>query len=482
MLSGDNGILKQAGNAKTQTDIAGEKEILQTSTLATMGKSKYGEITKEKLDAELNKNIGSTNYSSNLVDDGIEVTFTNSGRTYLVDYNGNVEKAAPQIAVDENSLIITNTDGSSITPGQIEQGTALKISFNASIQGGTITVSPSLPHTTTAEEIAAKSVTFTITAVVPNETVEPIEYTVDLKDVYKSNVVSMEELKANASTYFGYDVINYAETLPSNLQDTEWQLFYAGALDGETEERIYLISKEYVKNTVLPAKDGAKPIATSGSNYKAAFGTNSTTGIMPKYSGSSNVATNMRKYNKDYFKDYTSTWSNMKAVAYMLDTTTWSPFATSSRNYAEYAIGGPSVELLFTAYNKYKGLAGNTAYKADAKSANGYQISKNGGTTYANAYSNMIESDVTSGENKKDNPYSVSSLSSQANFYWLSSPSYDNSGGIINVTKLGAINDTHYYSDVNAGFRPLVLLNSSFQLEKTTSGGKEVFQIVPKEE
>ena len=302
MLSGDNGILKQAGNAKTQTDIAEEKEILQTASLAAMGKSKYGDITKEKLDNELDNNIGNENYSSELVENGISVTFKNSERTYIIDYNGNVEKAAPKIAVDENSLTITNTDGSSITKGQVEQGTALKISFNASVKGGTVSISPSLPHTTTTEEIEAKSVTFTITASVPDETVEPLEYTVNLKDVYKSNVVSMEELKTQASKYFGYDVINYAETLPSNLRDTKWQLFYAGALDGETEERIYLISKEYVKNTVLPAKDGAIPIAIDGSDYKVKFGNSEGDGIMPKYTGSANIATSMKKYNKKLFK------------------------------------------------------------------------------------------------------------------------------------------------------------------------------------
>ena len=99
---------------------------------------------------------------------------------------------------------------------------------------------------------------------------------------------------------------------------------------------------------------------------------------MSQYSGSEDIAENVKKYNKDYFKDYTSTYSNMKAVAYMLDTTTWRPFANSSEQYAEWAIGGPSVELLFLAYNKYKGLIGNTAYVADARSIYGYKISKDG--------------------------------------------------------------------------------------------------------
>ena len=98
MLSGDNGILKQAGNAKTQTDIAEEKELLQTSALAAISKEKYGNISKEKLDIELDKTLGVTNYSSEEVDEGIQVTFK-SNRTYIVDNDGNVEKAVPIVSV-----------------------------------------------------------------------------------------------------------------------------------------------------------------------------------------------------------------------------------------------------------------------------------------------------------------------------------------------------------------------------------------------
>ena len=134
MLSGDNSILGQAGNAKKQTDIAGEKEILQISAVSAMGKNKYGDITKEKLDNELNSNIGSTNYSSKLVDNGIEVTFTNSGRTYIVDYDGNVELsiAKPKIA---NSKIV-NSLGNEVS--EAEEAEQLYIIITPSIDGGTI--------------------------------------------------------------------------------------------------------------------------------------------------------------------------------------------------------------------------------------------------------------------------------------------------------------------------------------------------------
>ena len=92
MLSGDNSIIEQAGNAKTQTDIAQEKEILEQATVVAMGKSKYGNVEKQYLDPELNKY--SEIEGTEDVDDGIEVTFK-SGRVYLVDADGNVNQLIP---------------------------------------------------------------------------------------------------------------------------------------------------------------------------------------------------------------------------------------------------------------------------------------------------------------------------------------------------------------------------------------------------
>ena len=477
MITGDNSILQKAQDAKKYNDQGTAKEQVQLTVLGTMNTN--GSINKERFKSGI-EDIGGT-----VTGEDFPLTVALNGFTFEVDGEGNVTKVGPSITVDESSLKFTKTDGSSITKGQVEQGTALKITFNASVEGGTVTVDPSLPHTTTTEEISAKEVTFNITASVPGETVEPITYKVSLKDVYKSNVVGMEELKANANKYFGYDVINYAQTLPANLQDTKWQLFYAGKLDDTDtteQDRIYIIIKDYAKNTVLPAKNGAKPISDKGKN--AHFSTykrnvaDINDGVCQSsiYTGASAVATSMQKYNRDYFNDYTSTNPNMRAVAYMLDTTTWSPFATSTKNYAEWAIGGPTIELLFTAYNKYAG----TSYEADALSAIGYKVRKTSSDSFSNSISSAIQNDT----DIIDNPYSISKERIGGNGYWIASPCNVsdaylfgadlNGNGGIEYSMYGA---TNYFA-----FRPIVLLNSDFQLEKTTSGGKEAFQIVPKEE
>lgn len=58
MLSGDNGILKQAGNAKTQTDIAEEKEQVELAYLSAAVKKLGDDIDKDDLQAELNSSVG----------------------------------------------------------------------------------------------------------------------------------------------------------------------------------------------------------------------------------------------------------------------------------------------------------------------------------------------------------------------------------------------------------------------------------------
>lgn len=402
MLSGDNGILGQAGNAKTQTDVVQEKEIIDIAVVGAMGKSKYGDIDETYFTNELEKNNATVTKSGSKY----KVTFP-STRQYEVDQDGNVKE----------------------------------------------------------------------------KKVNP-------------NTLEISELNQNANTYFGLDVINYAETLPTELQDTKWQLFYAGALDiDETtanslglseedrkEERIYLISKDYVKNTLLPAKNGVTPILTNGSDYKAKFSESGPKGgVLPEYGSGSDliIETKLQKLNSKYFSwlktnNTNSTSGNVKAMVYMLDTNIWSLFATSNKGYAQYAIGGPTVELLFTAYNKYtEKTSYPTTYATNVSRKQGYQIKKTSDSTPENSiYEEMIASNAV--------PYSVSE-NNKASGYWLASPSdYDGTGPLYVMF----VQDNGYvfrymYNNADIGFRPLVLLDLSYTLEKTKdSNGKDALKIV----
>ena len=63
----------------------------------------------------------------------------------------------------------------------------------------------------------------------------------------------------------------------------------------------------------------------------------------------SDISSTLKSKLLSQYGTYTSTNYNAKATAYLLDTNVWSGFANSS--YADYAIGGPSLELFVDSYN-----------------------------------------------------------------------------------------------------------------------------------
>ena len=92
-ITGDNGIIRNAGQAKEQTEIANEKEIVEKATVQAMGNNKYGNIEESELQEQLNKETkeGKTKVSD--VGKEFEVIFNESNRYYTVDKDGNVEGA-----------------------------------------------------------------------------------------------------------------------------------------------------------------------------------------------------------------------------------------------------------------------------------------------------------------------------------------------------------------------------------------------------
>ena len=57
-ITGDNGIIRNAGQAKEEMEIANEKEILEKAIVQAMGNNKYGNIVEEELQSELDKETG----------------------------------------------------------------------------------------------------------------------------------------------------------------------------------------------------------------------------------------------------------------------------------------------------------------------------------------------------------------------------------------------------------------------------------------
>ena len=272
-----------------------------------------------------------------------------------------------------------------------------------------------------------------------------------------ANTIASATDTEKANNYYGKSV-NYT----SAKGVTGWKIFYADT------NNIYLIADDYVDVAKLPrgTDTSGNPVGNAPANtntntsyLKAAPFDN----IIDAYStGAARITTDtIKNLNSSFFAisdSSTNTNNNMKAVAYMLDTTAWSAFKDSNGK-ADYVIGGPTLEMLFKSYNqKHPG----KNYKAQATSATGYQLRVNGGTwkNYTDSNSDYLDS--------SDSLYVLPS-SKGADSMWLASPSSNSAGSVMIVTCSGNVNKNDYDSNSN-GFRPLVCLKSNVQLQESGDG------------
>ena len=84
MLTGQNGILTQAQNAKTATEQASAKEKVELAVTGAIGQTKEGILTVENLKTELE------NYKGTVEGDTFPVTVKVDGKNFLVNANGKV--------------------------------------------------------------------------------------------------------------------------------------------------------------------------------------------------------------------------------------------------------------------------------------------------------------------------------------------------------------------------------------------------------
>ena len=94
-LTGENGILTRANDAKTSTEIGDEKEKVELSAIGALAKDNGGEIKRNYLNDELTSYIGTEGVDYTLSESETApfvVTYSDSGRSYLIDENGNVNE------------------------------------------------------------------------------------------------------------------------------------------------------------------------------------------------------------------------------------------------------------------------------------------------------------------------------------------------------------------------------------------------------
>ena len=229
---------------------------MQTATLAAIGKEKYGDLTKSKLDVELNKypEIEGTEQINN----GIVVNFK-SNRTYLVSFDGDVSSYSD---ITVGNLVVK--DGNTILDENcksVQLGKALTINFDASIANGQIiSITPTISYTTTGE----RSKTFTIVGRTSEGKEITKEYTVNLNGYY-----NIPSLKVG-------DFVNYSLNTPTSTELSKLNsdiATYSGATDNTTKTavgsallcRVLEIDAEG-NPTKLISADGVNKLKLQGAN------------------------------------------------------------------------------------------------------------------------------------------------------------------------------------------------------------------------
>ncbi len=460
MLTGQNGILTQAQNAKTTTANKSAEEKVKLAVMAARAQSEDASLDATKLKTEIEDNYAGV---AELTAGGFPVNITMDGKAFTVDSYGNVELAGSKPQMTEAKIVASaNGEGTDVPDDQAE-GTELYISFKASLENGTIT-SVTCDKGTVENKNGlyvmkiTQNGTYTFTITGTGEA-GSVTSTIPVKvSKYETSTLNAAEIaaKTDKTKIYGATVTGY--TLPSGTTtDVKWKIFYAD------NSNIYLIADNYVERANLPnSTDGTTATANKpndGSSYeRTAYFSN----ILEDYKdGSSRITENrLKALNNDYFntKGYTSTNSNMKSVAYMMDTTAWNSKFRDT-NKAEYVIGGPTVELLFKSYNeKYKTAYESQAVESSDKSNTGYQIRKTSSDSWFTGIGSMLTT--------SDSLY-VITKQTDALAYWLASPSAYNPNGVMYVDYDGNVT-IGTYNDINYGFRPLVCLKSDVTLEKVS--------------
>ena len=132
MISGQDGILTRAGNAKTESEKATIREKIKLAIIASYDEN--GILTAENVIANIRKSLP----DAGITGEDFPITVTEGGYTFEIDSKGDVKQKGPSAIVSEVK-VVENSDGTGEEAGNDkEENTELYISFKTSIENGTI--------------------------------------------------------------------------------------------------------------------------------------------------------------------------------------------------------------------------------------------------------------------------------------------------------------------------------------------------------
>ena len=461
-LTGDNGILTKAAQAKKDTEKASTKERIQIEVMAS-----YGENGTLDVDT-LKSNISAHIPEATVEGDTFPITVTVDGQTFTVDVDGNVEAAGPTAVISDIKLL--DSTGAEVTEANrpeegatgyqasfkvtlTEAGTINSVTFN----GTTITGENGVYKIPVTENTTYKiSVNYTV-----DGTTDTKERNVVIKDLFISAApIEPGDIATDPDTFKKVTegkVLNYGNTLKVTDAegnqvdlDVEWKVFYAEGND------IYLIASDYVPVSKLASQKTSLGFTDNG-NYNIYWSSSNDF----KVTSIDTAIANRFMLNQE--ATFTKSNNNYKMTACLLDASKWETFRDTRWADANNVIGSPTLEMWIASWNKKYTTETNTADKlyCNKASSTGYYV----GTTNEPT-STYIGSDVMSAKAGYQDELYYPHRSGYNNCYgyWLASPSADDSSYEMYVGCSGHVNYYGYNANYY-GVRPLVHLKSGVKVK-----------------
>ena len=361
-----------------------------------------GDTTSQKINATLepedamNRKIvwSSTDENVATVNDKGEVTAVGKGTCTIKatsEKNASVYGSC-SVTVSEVEVESISLDKETLTVGIRRTSETLVVTFTpANATNKTITWSSSSDSIATVSEGKVTGVaegTATITATTANGKTATCSVTV------KEGMTIAEAKTAVTSyaalqQYIGTEVIDYNPTAGG-----KWRIFYYDEAGEFGEAGKLYLKRDFISNNIKL------------SNY-------------PDYIPSDKGLAIMKAMNPKW-RDYPTAGANTidrvneHYVAWLCDPANWTNYTVTG--VADYAIGGPSVEMYMKAYNVWKtGNKDATNLVCDVKSTAGYSVGANGDY-------DRLDYDVSIPDTGPNNIFYNSDEYDGYNFWWLASP------------------------------------------------------------
>lgn len=293
----------------------------------------------------------------------------------------------------------------------------------------------------------------------------------------KEGAIDNEDIMSNPSTYYGKYVTNYTTLSDAGIKDEtgqlgKWQIFLAD------DTNIYLIANSTIHKDYAPLNYNGNGYTLNFTNVLGLYNTNT--------AGNPSVASLLRKLSKqDLYHEWLSkanlsNYSNQQAVLTMLDTDKWNEYKDGENKirgyknalYADYVIGGPTVEMFCESYNKtHEGLDVIPKPKEDNENGSyytsGYKVQK--GDTLSHAIGDLKVAEQT------ELNTGINNMHFRCN-YWIASPGAGWNFHVMYVNFNGSI-QSNGTSSTGIGFRPLVCLKSDVHLIEKTNGTTITYEL-----